>query len=103
MGPDDDETGVTAAQVRDVVTRLIEAGQHKDGDPGILVVFDAGYDVTRLAYLLADLPVRGPGRALARTGCCTSRRCRAPAAVAGLLCTAGSSSSVTRRAGQSRR
>jgi len=62
LGPDDDETGVTAAQVRDVVTRLIEAGQHKDGDPGILVVFDAGYDVTRLAYLLADLPVELLGR-----------------------------------------
>ena len=62
LGPDDDETGVTAAQVRDVVTRLIEAGQHKDGDPGILVVFDAGYDVTRLAYLLADLPAELLGR-----------------------------------------
>jgi len=56
-GPDDDETAVTTAQVRDVVTRLIEAGQEKEGDPGILVVFDAGYDVTRLVFLLADLPV----------------------------------------------
>ena len=27
------------------------------GDPAILVIFDAGYDVTRLAFLLADLPV----------------------------------------------
>jgi hypothetical protein len=62
LGPADDETEVTAAQVRDVVTRLIEAGQHKDGDPDILVVFDAGYDVTRLAYLLADLPVELLGR-----------------------------------------
>ncbi len=61
-GPDDDETEVTASQVREVVTRLIEAGQHKDGDPPILVVFDAGYDVTRLAYLLADLPVELLGR-----------------------------------------
>ena len=26
LGPDDDETEVTAAQVRDVVTRLIDAG-----------------------------------------------------------------------------
>src|ERR1019366_8083633 len=32
------------------------------GDPPILVVFDAGYDVTRLAYLLADLPVELLGR-----------------------------------------
>jgi hypothetical protein len=62
LGPADDETGVTAAQVREVVTRLIEAGQHKDGDPDILVVFDAGYDVTRLAFLLADLPVELLGR-----------------------------------------
>src|ERR1022692_1317817 len=28
LGPDDDETAVTAAQVRDVVGRLIAAGQH---------------------------------------------------------------------------
>jgi hypothetical protein len=62
LGPADDETDVTAAQVRDVVTRLIEAGQHKDGDPDILVVFDAGYDVTRLAFLLADLPLELLGR-----------------------------------------
>ena len=62
LGPDDDETEVTAAQVRDVVTRLIEGGQQKEGDPDILVVFDAGYDVTRLAWLLADLPVELLGR-----------------------------------------
>jgi DDE superfamily endonuclease len=62
LGPDDDETEVTAAQVRDVVTRLIEAGQWRAGDRAILVVFDAGYDVTRLAYLLADLPVELLGR-----------------------------------------
>lgn len=62
LGPADDETEVTAAQVRDVVTRLIGAGQQKEGDPAILVVFDAGYDVTRLAFLLADLPVELLGR-----------------------------------------
>jgi hypothetical protein len=62
LGPGDDETGVTAAQVRDVVGRLIAAGQHRPGDPDILIVFDAGYDVTRLAYLLADLPVELLGR-----------------------------------------
>ena len=53
---------VTAAQVRDVITRLIGAGHWREGDPAILVVFDAGYDVTRLAYLLADLPVQLLGR-----------------------------------------
>jgi hypothetical protein len=62
LGPGDDETEVTAAQVRDVVTRLIGAGQWREGDLAILVVFDAGYDVTRLAWLLADLPVELLGR-----------------------------------------
>jgi hypothetical protein len=56
LRPDDDETEVTAAQVRDVVIRLIAAGHWRDGDPAILVVSGAGYDVTRLAWLLADLP-----------------------------------------------
>src|SRR6516164_5008082 len=54
LGPDDDETEITAAQVRDVVGRLIAAGHWRAGDLPILVVFDAGYDVTRLAWLLAD-------------------------------------------------
>jgi len=62
LGPADDETEVTAAQVRDVVARLIAAGHWHPGDPAILVVFDAGYDVTRLAWLLADLPVELLGR-----------------------------------------
>ena len=62
LGPEDDETEVTAAQVRDVVTRLAGAGHWREGDPAILVVFDAGYDVTRLAWLLADLPVELAGR-----------------------------------------
>jgi DDE superfamily endonuclease len=62
LGPDDDETEVTAVQVRDVVARLIEAGHWREGDLAILVVFDAGYDVTRLAWLLADLPVELLGR-----------------------------------------
>src|SRR5487761_857995 len=55
LGPADDATEVTAAQVREVVTRLAEAGHWRDGDPDILVVFDAGYDLTRLAWLLAGL------------------------------------------------
>src|SRR5450755_1267153 len=62
LGPADDATEVTAAQVRGVVTRLIAAGQHREGGPDILVVFDAGYDVTRLAFVLADLPVELLGR-----------------------------------------
>ncbi|HEV3287494.1 MAG TPA: NF041680 family putative transposase, partial [Streptosporangiaceae bacterium] len=62
LGADDDETAVTAAQVRDVITRLITAGHWRDGDPAVLVIFDAGYDVTRLAWLLADLPAELLGR-----------------------------------------
>jgi hypothetical protein len=62
VGPGDDETEVTAAQVRGVAERLIEAGHWRDGDPDILVVFDAGYDITRLAFLLTGLPVQLLGR-----------------------------------------
>jgi hypothetical protein len=45
-----------------VVTRLIEAGHWREGDPGILVIFDAGYGVPRLACQLSDLPVELLGR-----------------------------------------
>src|SRR6266542_1903142 len=62
LGPDDDEAEITAAQVRDVITRLIDAGHWCDGDPDILVIFDAGYDPMRLACRLADLPVQVLGR-----------------------------------------
>jgi DDE superfamily endonuclease len=57
LGPDDDETGAAAAQLREVTGRLMEAGHWKDGDPDIIIALDAGYNVTRLAWLLADLPV----------------------------------------------
>jgi hypothetical protein len=62
LGPDHDLTAATAAQLRDLVNRLRAAGQHHDGDPDILVVLDAGYEVCRLAFLLADLPVQLLGR-----------------------------------------
>jgi hypothetical protein len=62
LGRHDDVTEVTAAQVREVIERLRQAGQWKPGDPDMLVVFDAGYDVTRLAFMLADLPVQLLGR-----------------------------------------
>jgi hypothetical protein len=62
LGPDDDEAEVTAAQVRDVITRLITAGHWRAGDQPVLVIFDAGYDVARLAFLLTDLPVEVLGR-----------------------------------------
>ena len=62
LGPDDDEAAVTAAQIRDVITRLIAAGHWREGGPEILVISGAGYDITRLAYLLADLPAQVLGR-----------------------------------------
>ncbi|MGW9033188.1 NF041680 family putative transposase [Streptomyces sp. NPDC055722] len=62
LGQDDDETVVTAMQLREVVERLRAAGHVKDGDLPVLIVLDAGYDVTRLAFLLADLPVELLGR-----------------------------------------
>ena len=62
LGPDDDEAEVTAAQVREVITRLAESGHWREGDPPILVIFDAGYDPMRLAYQLAGLPVEVLGR-----------------------------------------
>ena len=62
LGPADDATAVTAAQVRDVSERLIAAGHWRHGDPDILVVFDSGYDLTRLAHLLEGLPVEVLGR-----------------------------------------
>jgi hypothetical protein len=62
LSPGDDATTLTATQLREVIQRLQHAGQHQPGDPAILIVFDAGYDVTRLAFLLADLPVELLGR-----------------------------------------
>ncbi len=62
LAPEDDATAVTAAQLREVVARLIAAGHWTEGDVDILIVMDSGYDVTRLAYLLSDLPVIVLGR-----------------------------------------
>src|SRR6266545_2450631 len=62
LGPDDDEAEVTAAQVREVITRLIEAGHWHDGELPVLVIVDAGYDPMRLAHQLTDLPVEVLGR-----------------------------------------
>jgi hypothetical protein len=57
LSPGDDLTEVTAGQIRDLVHALRQAGHLRDGDSNILVALDAGYDVIRLAHLLADLPV----------------------------------------------
>jgi hypothetical protein len=62
LGPADDATAVTAEQLRAVIGRLIAGGHWREGDPRILIVTDAGYDVTRLAFVLVDLPVDLVGR-----------------------------------------
>jgi hypothetical protein len=62
LGPDDDLTEITAAQVRDLIGRLIEAGRYSPGDPPVLIVLDSGYDLPRLSWLLSDLPVQMLGR-----------------------------------------
>ena len=62
LGPADDVAEATAEQVRQVVERLIALGHHRPGDPVVLIVFDAGYDIPRLAFVLADLPVEVVGR-----------------------------------------
>jgi hypothetical protein len=46
LSPADDATAVTAHQLRAVIGRLITVGQWRAGDPRILIVADAGYDVT---------------------------------------------------------
>lgn len=58
LTPEDDDTAVSAAQLRTVVTGLITAGRWRAGDPSIWILADSGYHGTRLAVLLADLPVR---------------------------------------------
>jgi len=58
LTPGDDAAAVTAQQLRDLIQRLVSAGQWKAGDPDLLVVADAGYDAPRLAFLLRDLPVQ---------------------------------------------
>ncbi|MEY9950560.1 NF041680 family putative transposase [Kitasatospora sp. GAS1066B] len=58
LAPGDDAAAVTARQLRDLVQRLIHAGQWQTGNPDILVVADAGYDAPRLAFLLNGLPVQ---------------------------------------------
>ncbi|MFE2720688.1 transposase, partial [Streptomyces mirabilis] len=57
LGPADDATAVTATQLRDIVGQLTQAGHWRPGDLEILIVMDAGYDVTYLSHALADLPV----------------------------------------------
>ncbi|MEV7358920.1 NF041680 family putative transposase [Kitasatospora sp. NPDC091276] len=58
LEPGADTAAVTAAQLREVLRGIFNAGHWKIGDPPVLVVADAGYDGPRLAHLLRDLPVQ---------------------------------------------
>lgn len=62
LKPGADLAAITAAQLREVIERLITAGQWHEGEPEILVVLDSGYDAPRIAHLLAGLPVQIVGR-----------------------------------------
>jgi hypothetical protein len=65
LGPGDDPTAVTATQLHEVIDRIITAGHWEPGDPPIVIVADAGYDIHRLTHLLvaeAGLPVELVGR-----------------------------------------
>jgi hypothetical protein len=62
LGPGEDLTEVTEAQIRGVLDRLIAAGQWREGDPPVLIVADSGYNLIRLSWLLRDLPVVLVGR-----------------------------------------
>ena len=85
-GPADDATEVTAAQVRQVVAGLTEAGHWHDGDPDILIVLRLRLRPDP-AGLAADGPPRRvhgraaqrPGHVLPRTGT-PARRRRPPGA-----------------------
>ncbi len=58
LQPGADVAAVTTVQIREVIGRLIDAGQWQQGDPAALVVLDAGYDAPRIAHLLGDCRCR---------------------------------------------
>ncbi len=60
--PWDDEIAVAAVQVGEVLKQLYAAGRRQVVDPPVLVVVDAGYDLTRLAFVFADRLRELPGR-----------------------------------------
>lgn len=57
LEPGADVAAVITVQIREVIERLVAAGQWKEGDPEVLVVLDAGCDAPRTAHLLGDLPL----------------------------------------------
>jgi hypothetical protein len=61
IGPQDDATLVTVAQIATVVARLAVAGV-LSGRPAPVFVFDSGYDLTRITHLAATHGVQVLGR-----------------------------------------
>ena len=102
LSPDDDATEVTAAQLREVAGRLAAAGAWREGDPDIIVVMDAGYDVIRLAWLLADLPVVLCARLRSNRVFCRPPAPKPPACPATPASTAPRCGALTRRPGPAR-
>ncbi|MER8237528.1 NF041680 family putative transposase [Streptomyces sp. NPDC094049] len=62
LEPGADVAAVTTVQIREVIERLVDAGQWQPGDPEVLMVMDAGYDAPRIGHLLDGLPVHVLGR-----------------------------------------
>ncbi|MFD9516239.1 transposase [Streptomyces sp. NPDC059979] len=73
----------------------------RPGDPAIVIVSDAGYDVTRLAWVLRDLPVELVGRVRYDPVMRLRKRPRRTAATAGHRSTARSSASSSPAPGPS--
>ncbi|MGX1886888.1 hypothetical protein [Streptomyces sp. NPDC055287] len=96
LRPWDDAIAVTAGQVREVFQRLYVAGQWQIGDPPVLVVFDAGYDVTRLASCSRTCPW-SYWAGCVRTESCTFRLRRSRRASAGVNPSTGQSSPSSAR------
>ncbi len=61
IGPDDDATVVTVAQIGAVMARLAQAGTLA-GRPAPVFVFDSGYDLTRITHLAGTHGVQVLGR-----------------------------------------
>ncbi|MGP3992076.1 transposase [Streptomyces sp. 3N207] len=99
LAPGDDGATVTARQMRELIERLIEAGQWRQGDLDILVMVDAGYDVPRLAFLLKDLPVQVLAGCARTVSCAGPHRRANRTPWAARRVTAASSSSATRPPG----
>jgi hypothetical protein len=60
LGPADDATEVTAAQVRGVVTRIISAGHWEDGDPDIMASHGHGGTLRYTPALMLKLRRKWP-------------------------------------------